>query len=291
MAATTAFNWNNWLNDSKQLAKIQSYIGMRRRGQPVYTKQSSSMIKKRSAKVISYKRKSRKTKLFGSNRKNLNPVQATPKKDNQWKQEYDIWNMMTQTLDHYLQTNHQIIWDHQEIGVRDSNDQIRLIKNRQDLNQMIFINSNGKQMHAEKLINPNASNNNMALRIKFRLVPVMQGFSIVDDNGEQSYTFGGNTDLNNNNNDCDNMETDKELYENLISDSDSDSRVVSDTDFDTTLTSESEFDLNSNVNVNNDNTLKNVSFYSDFVFGLKGRPSSTLVSEKENVPVFPTSKQ
>lgn len=275
MAGTDIFNWNKCFNDSRSLVKMRKHCGLRRRARQLNTKLKTPTPSKRAFKMPPNRRLPDTPKRFSSSRK-MSARKLTPKKTDEWQQEYDIWNMMTQTLDQHLLANHKIIWDNQEIGIRDSTNKIRLIQNRQQLNQQIFVNSDGKRTHAKDLINPNESNSNIALRIKFRLVPVMQGFTIEDDFNTQSYVFDAdNNEMNNNDIECKNMQSDQEI----------------ESDLERTLTSESEYHPDNDEDLNNtcDETITNISVvgnYSDFVDGLFDGASSTLIAEKENVPVF-----
>lgn len=276
MAATDIFNWNSWLNDSMELMKKQTKRCSRRRNRQLYSKlRNSATLDKRGSKLAHRQRLWSKPTRILSNRKNT-PKKPSEKINNQWKTEYDIWNMMTQTIEQHLVGNLKINWNNNEIGVRDSTNNIRLIKNRQELNQLILVNSNGQKTNVNNLMNPNDSNSDVSLKIEFSLIPVINGFTVVQEAELQSHAVNVNAkEINNNDIECldDEVDSECELERTLTSDDE-----VHDSTFENTM---STFDT----------TITNESFvcdYEEFLIDLDPKTSSTLISDKENIPVFST---
>lgn len=133
-----------------------------------------------------------------------NPAErcATPpkpkEKANQWIKEYDIWNMLLQAFEGKCKGNSRLQFS-KDIGVRDSNDQIRLIQNRDELDAQVLVDSNGLLTQVRDLINPNESEANVSMKIKFKLVPVVERIILVTNTVESEYKFANQTeDINNN---------------------------------------------------------------------------------------------
>lgn len=284
MAVTSAFNWTNWLNDSMELSKKQSQRCSRRRSRQLFSKiRNMPTPQKRGSKLAPHQRFLSKRILAS---RGSTPKKSCEKVNNKWKTEYDIWNIMTETIDQHLVGNHKINWNNKEIGVRDSTNNIRLVKNRQELNQLILVNSSsGRKTHANNLMNPNDSDSNVSLKIEFALVPVIKGFQVVHGTDAQAYAVDSKSkDMNNNDIECvsDGIESDESAED-------------SDIEPEHTLTSSSEVQQITAEYTNmsfDDTTITNESFvcdYSEFLSDLiDTRASSTLISEKENIPVFST---
>lgn len=261
------YNWSRWIyNDSRELFKKQS------KNRQIFSKpKNSSTPKKFGFKTNFYQKHVRKPKKASSFEK-WTP-QKSPKTTNKgWKKEYNVWSMIMQALEQNMLNGQTVNWADNEFGVRDTTDTIRFVKNREELNQLILFSSNGVKTHANNLINLNDSDENVSLRIKFKLVPVVEGLTVVNGSTETPYTFGtGANEINNN----DNKEEFVENSQTLTSDGCPTLNLdLDDSEFDTTIT----------------NTTP-TSEYSNFVDDIQTKASSSFISQDENKPIVSSSKR
>lgn len=279
-------NFSNVLmNDSAELRKKQSknYAGKYNRRLFSKLNDSSPIANKRS-KPAFYQRYQRSKK--GPLSQKMMPKKRKQNSGGAWKKEYDIWNMIVQTLDEGLLKNHKVNWPKKVIGIRDSNDKIRLIQNREELQQQILVASTGTKSQLIDLLNANDSTADFSLKLKFKLVPVVESLTIVNKSTEKSFVFADNNDINNNDAQCENMVIENEAIEN---ESDEDRTLMNSVN-----------NHESTANITCEKTLVNTTCstweYSDFCGDIIPAASSTfiendgkeqhtsLVHEKENIP-------
>lgn len=201
------------LNDSKELRKKQSRDCGRKYNRRLFSQMKSTPIPNRlRSKPAFYQRYMAKPRRGTPSNQKTAPKQPKPNTGSEWKKEYDVWNMIVQALDQSLLTNHKVNWPNKVIGIRDSNDNIQLIHNREELQQQALVASNGLRTHFNDLLNANDSNDDFSLKMKFKLVPVLETLTLVNESTETPYTFAGDiNDLNNNNNvmQCEHFEVNK----------------------------------------------------------------------------------
>lgn len=123
-----------------------------------------------------------------------------------WKSEYDLLNMITHSLDRQLDEKHQTVWKGKQIGIQSSETCIQMIENFKQLDQQILIDSNGNRIKAKDVIQSNDILKENPLRIKYKLVPVIEGFSLVKNGIETEYKFC-QENIDDNNNVLDDSET------------------------------------------------------------------------------------
>lgn len=113
------------------------------------------------------------------------------RKKNEWKEEYDTWNMLTETLNRQLVSTHQIHRGSNDIGIFNNrtNNHIQLIRDRQQFNRLMLIGSDGVKIGAKHLIDPFDSDSSIAFKLKFRLIPVIEGITVANHYAENSYRF------------------------------------------------------------------------------------------------------
>lgn len=269
-------NFSNVLtNDSTELRKKQSRNCVGKYNRRLFSKlNNSSPIRNKRSKPTFYQRY-QGIKKGSSSQKVL---QKKPKQHigGEWKKEYDIWNMIVQTLDEGLLKNHKVNWPKKVIGIRDSNDKIRMIQNREELQQQILVASTGTKSQLKDLLNANDSTADFSLKLKFKLVPVVESLTIVNKSTEKSFVFADNNDINNNDVHCENMAIENEAIENEL-------------DEDRTLVN-SVNNHESTANITCDKTAVNTTCstweYSDFCGDIIPAASSTFIEngEKENHP-------
>lgn len=225
---------------------------------------------------------------------------------NQWKKEYDVWNMIVQSIDQNLSDKHKVNWVNKEIGVRNGDDKVQLIQHRDDLDKQILISSNGKKAYLKDLMNPNDSSDNISLNIKFKLVPIVEKISIVNKCSETSYKFAENdNEINNNIMDIKMENNSYEFIENVPTLMNSYDSLCS-----RSCCNTSEFidsigscsTLMNTIFTSSDRTLTNSTCttwdYSEFCYDIMPDASSTFISdahgnmplysldEKENIPLI-----
>lgn len=252
------YNWSRWIyNDSRELVKKQP------KNRQMRSKQKNSPTpKKFSFKTNFYQKYVRKSK------KNPSFEYSTPQKsikttNKGWNKEYNVWSMIMQALEQSMLNGQKMNWAGEEFGVRDTTDTIRFVKNREQLNQLLLTSSNGSKTHANDLFNLNDSDENVSLRIKFKLVPVIEGLTVVNGSTETPYTFGtGAKDINNN----DNKGEFLEISQTLTFDGPTLDLNVDDSD--TTVTNAT-----------------SSSEYTDFFDDIQTKASSSFISDKENRPI------
>lgn len=128
---------------------------------------------------------------------------ANDRNNNGWKEKYETWNLVTETLKHHMVSNHKIHRDNDDIGILNSHtNTIQLIHDRQQFNQLMLVDSNGLTAYAKNVIDPNGSGSSgskRSLKLKFRLIPVIEGITVANNCVESTYTFGAGINENNNN--------------------------------------------------------------------------------------------
>lgn len=200
------------------------------------------------------------------------------------KKEYDTWNMITETLNQQLITAHQIHRRSDDIGIQDKQtNNIQLIHDRQQFNQLMLVGKKGLKVRAENLIGPNDLDNSFALRVNFRLVPVIEGITIAKGYEESSYTFEAGNNENNNNIDLNAVEAMEvshgcEADSTLICDVDSSVGSLEFTDM--------YVKINNTVNIS---AAPHV--YDDFFKDIQSEATKILRSGNDNVPMFSTPKK
>lgn len=288
-------SYRNWskaiLNDSKELRKKQSRDNAGKYSRRLFSKMRNSPTpyKLRSKKTFYQRYMPYKPKSGLSSQKSV-PKTAKQNCANEWKKEYDVWNMIVQALDQSLLNNHKVNWPNKVIGIRDSNDKIRLIQNRDELQKQILVAPTGLRTHLKDLFNADDSTADISLKMKFKLVPVVESIILVNKSVETPYTLAEDDnaiaiDINNNDMECknnENVDEKKELEEE-----------------DTLINFVNNHESTGNINY--DKTLTNTSCstweYSEFCNDFTPAASSTLISddtesysclmhEKENIPLF-----
>lgn len=273
---------NVLMNDSKELRKKQPRNCVGKYNRRLFSKlNNSSPIPNKRSKPAFYKRYQRTKK--GTLSQKMTPKKPKTNIGGEWKKEYDIWNMIVQTLDEGLLKNHKVNWAEKVIGIRDFNHKIRLIQNREELQQQILVASTGTKSQLKDLLNANDSTADFALKFKFKLVPVVESLTIVNKSTEKSFVFADNNDINNNDIQCENMVIENEAIENKL-------------DEDRTLVN-SVNNHESTANIICDKTMVNTTCstweYSDFCGDIVPAASSTFIEndEKENHPILLHEKE
>lgn len=218
------------------------------------------------------------------------PNKVRDQKKNEWKKEYDTWNMMTETLNQQLISMHRIHRGSNCIGIQDSNQHtnIQLIHDRQQFNQLVLIDDkNGMKIHAKNLIDPNDSESSFSLKLNFRLIPVIEGITVERNYVKTSYNFNTNGNENNNNN---NNETDLNAVEAVEMNNGCEADRTLICDMESAVQSLEFTEMYAKIN----NTL-NVSAapdaYGEFVTDLKSKAASILHLGNDNVPMCSTPKK
>lgn len=264
------------LNNTKELMKKHSTNVTRR----LFSKMNSPALKKQSSKSAIYKRYLNKSKRFSPRLKN------TPRhspKFSEWKTEYDVWNMVVNAIDKNVSNASRENCQSNVFGVRDLNDNIRLIENRREFNDQILVCSNGIKTKVDQLLSPSDSAADVSLKIKIKMVPVIEEVTLVRNSRETSYTFdAGTNDINNNAMECQDIDTEQQKEE--------------DDDIDRTLSFGDETLAADEIDDNEfDRTIMNVmseTEYSIFFNELQPEACSTFISQsKENQPFVAIPKK
>lgn len=286
-------SYSDWskvmLNDSKELRKKQSRNNAGKYSRRLFSKlrNSPTPYKLRSKKTFYQRYIPYKPKSGFSSQKSA-PKTAKQNCGSEWKKEYDVWNMIVQALDQSLLNNHKVNWPNKVIGIRDSNDKIRLIQNRDELQKQILVSPNGLRTHLKDLFNADDSTADISLKMKFKLVPVVESIILVNKSIETPYTLAkddNSIDINNNDMECQNNENVE--VKNVLEEEDTLINFVNNHE--------------STGNIICDKTLTNTSCstweYSEFCNDCTSAASSTLISDetesyscllhdKENIPLF-----
>lgn len=211
---------------------------------------------------------------------------AYERNKNEWKKEYDTWNMITETVNQQLISTHQIHRRTNDIGIQDNQtDNIQLIHDRQQFNQLMLVDKNGLKIRAENLIDPNDSDSSFSLKLNFRLIPVIEGITIAKDYVERSYTFDAGVNENNNDN-----ETDLNAVEAVEMNDDSETEITLICNEKDSVGSLEFTDMFAKIN----NTL-NISAapheYAEFFKDIQSKGASVLHLGNDNLPMFSTPKK
>lgn len=169
----------------------------------LFSKMNYPALKKQSSTVNARRRYITRSKRYLAKRKVIPKHSPIP----EWKTECDVWNMVMDTLALNASAVKSTNWVRDMIGVRDSNQNIRLINNRQEFNHHVMVDSNGVNAQIDELFGHSAADNSVTVKIKF--VPVIEGFTVKNDSGETSYFFDAGTnknDINNNTEECDDIQ-------------------------------------------------------------------------------------
>lgn len=214
----------------------------------------------------------------------LRPHQKIAPKNVQTQREKgnNFWNMLIETLNVHSGNNHKLDRNNEVFGVRDSANNIRLIKDRKEFEKQILVDAKGRQSYAKDLINQNDIYNNGALKVQFRLVPVIEKLTVLDLFAEKSFIFDDAANEINNNDtiyDSESMEVD-EVNSSSESTLTYDSEVHNNSAETTDVTSIS-FDMNSSI-------LSTESEYSDFLMELELKNEISRQSIKKSTPVCST---
>lgn len=214
---------------------------------------------------------------------------VTPRasKANECKKKCGTWDVMTEALNQQLISTHKIHRGSNCIGIQDSNqhNKIQLIHDREQFNQLMLIDANGKKINAKNLIDPNDANSRFSLKLNFRLIPVIEGITVA----KSSYDFDAGDNENNSNNNINNA-TDLDAVEamELNKSSETDSTLICNEE--STVPSLEFTEMYAKIN----NTL-NVSTapdeYVEFANDIKSKAASILHLGNDNVPMFSTPKK
>lgn len=233
-------------------------------------------------------------RIFNESNKN---VSAAPKKSNiGWKSEYDLLNMITYSVNKELVSGPR--WNGNNIGIRTSQNQIQLIENLNEFNQQFLIDANGNTVQAKDIIQPNDLLTENCLRIKYKLVPVIESFTLIKNNCpvENEYKIcTGTADCNNNNND---NENNNHNYDNpLAIHSDDIDKIEAKCDTDDvtiTATEDSQFESYEPL-VSSNSSIEYVPSkefdYSDFLSSIQTSVSSTFILDESLVLITTSPKR
>lgn len=221
---------------------------------------------------------------------------AKPTKSNGWKSEYDLLNMITYSVNKELVTGPH--WNGRNIGIRTSQNQVQLIENLNEFNQQFLIDANGNTVQAKDIMQPNDLLMENCLRIKYKLIPVIESFTLVKNGcsvGTEYKMCTETADCNNNNHN--NNKNNNHNYNNSLANSDDIDKIgtESDTD-DVTLTpvEDSQFEsyepLVSSIS-SIEYVPSDIPDYSDFMNSIQTSASSTFVHDESTVSVSTPSKR
>lgn len=265
----TQFDWSKvFLNDSRELAKKQTRTSGYSRRLFSKMKRTSTPAKHRARSSIYHKYLARSKRT--SSGKTNSTKNFTKRIGNDQKPENDMWNMIQQAIQQSLQSKFQIETSNNcDIAVLNSNDNIRLIQNRQELNEQILVSSNGMKTRVKDFANPNDYTENMLYKVQYRLVPVIESLAVVNNSIETTYKFVENAkDINNNGNET-HMVLNEHFDRTEISTDNTYPNTTYEDDDDKTITNTSELSWE----------------YSDFQNDISPEVASTFISEeKENIP-------
>lgn len=284
------------LNDTKELVKKQS-----QNATSGYSRRLFAKIKRTSTPGRPRSRPNFYHKYVTQSKRGT-PVAAKKPKENidrKWKQENDVWQMFQQAIQQSLQDKHQLNLPNKEFAVRNSCDSIRLITNREELNEQVLVSSNGMRSHVKDFVNPNECTENMVFKVRYRLVPVIEGITVVNNSMETTYQFADNSvDINNNNNDIESDTTLDSSSTNSDTTLDSSSSTGSmdeesegHCDYKTVLSNNDFFQ-----DTTEDRTMTNSTCstweYSDFQNDISPEAASTFISEeKEKISFLAAPKK
>lgn len=276
MVKTAKYGVGDWskvlLNDSTELLKKRS-----KRSSSGHRRRLFSKLKDLPIPVVKVQSKSNFYKKYMNRSKRSSYRQMTPKvcKEriiNQCKKEYDVWNVIVDVFEQNFNLKtipNKAMWPMNELGIRDSNNDIRLIQNRDELNEQILVSSNGSVRQVKGLINPNDDRENVSLKIKYKFIPIIESLTVVRNSIETSYEFTENAYDINNNMECISQN------ENDFNDEE-------------TLANKSIFQDTADISC--DTTIINMSDsaweYSEFCSSiLEDAQSTVIMEEKESIPV------
>lgn len=156
--------------------------------------------------IKSHRKRKVQRRLFDQSKESLSIRRKKADKFNAsavWRSEYDLLNMITNSVDRKMKETQQNKWKGKTIGIQTSDKRIQLIENLTELNQQILIDSKRKCVKAKDVIQKSDKIVGNALRIKYKLVPVIEGFTLVKNSIPIEYKFSNDNvesvDENNNN--------------------------------------------------------------------------------------------
>lgn len=234
-------------------------------------------------------------RIFNESNKKPTAYDPMPKKSKEWKSEYDLLNMITYSVNKELICGPR--WNGNDIGIQTSQNQIHLIENLNEFNQQFLIDPNGNTVQAKDIIQPNDLLTENCLRIKYKLVPVIESFTLVKNGcsvGTEYKICTGTADCNNNNNN----ENDNHNYNNNpLDDLDEIDENVAESDTnDVTITptEDNQFEsydpLDSSIS-SIEYVTSDVPDYSVFMSSIQTSASSTFVLDDSLVFVSTPSKR
>lgn len=139
------------------------------------------------ANVSSHSNNVRRLKRYSSNELSLQKL-----KKRQKVKSFYVWNLFVESLNKSIKNEqHQTPnWSVQEIGIKSSvNNNIQLIKSFNDFNQQLFVESNGQKLQANDFFNSDNPITDNSFEIRYKLVPIIDGFSVTQNGTKNYYTF------------------------------------------------------------------------------------------------------
>lgn len=139
------------------------------------------------ANVSSHSNNVRRLKRYSSNELSLQKL-----KKRQKVKSFYVWNRFVESLNKSIKNEqHQTPnWSVQEIGIKSSVDNnIQLIKSFNDFNQQLFVESNGQKLQANDFFNSDNPITDNSFEIRYKLVPIIDGFSVTQNGTKNYYTF------------------------------------------------------------------------------------------------------
>lgn len=139
------------------------------------------------ANVSSHSNNVRRLKRYSSNELSLQKL-----KKRQKVKSFYVWNRFVESLNKSIKNEqHQTPnWSVQEIGIKSSvNNNIQLIKSFNDFNQQLFVESNGQKLQANDFFNSDNPITDNSFEIRYKLVPIIDGFSVTQNGTKNYYTF------------------------------------------------------------------------------------------------------
>lgn len=147
-------------------------------------------------KSTPFKRIFRRPKVerkIGSQATKVNKSRKTTERN----KEHDTWNVLTETLNQQLIATHQIHRSNNDIGIlTNQSDNIQLIHDRDEFNKLTLVGSDGSTISAKRLIDPIDSDSSISFKLKFRMVPVIEGISVTNHYSKNSYIFNSGNSNN-----------------------------------------------------------------------------------------------
>lgn len=224
-----------------------------------------------------------------------------PTKSNGWKSEYDLLNMITYSVNKELVSGSR--WNGNDIGIRTSQNQIQLIENLNEFNQQFLVDANGNTVQAKDIIRKDDLLTENCLRIKYKLVPVIESFTLVENGcsvGTEYRICTKTTDCNNNNNNDNHNNNNKDNnhnYNKPLAKSDVIDRNGSESDTNdvtVTPTDDSHFDSYEPL-VSSMSSIEYVSSdvpeYPDFLTSIQTSASSTFILDQSPISLSTPSKR